>query len=508
MVASNQTLNFDVVGGSNQQLIPAYDSQQTVNMFVFIDPVQKNKALYPMPGSKLVVTADVGGNPFHGRQGGAIAIQTEAYFIIGNAVFLMNTAEALTQIGTIGTSTGNVSMCITGQYLVIVDGSSSGWYYDISTTTFTPITDTDAPASPNNVCEQQGFTLFNDTVAFQTSYQAAQYEPFKFDPLNTIQINYQSSIYSYPLIGQYSVNGRIFAITTGFGEVLEDSGKAGYFFRPDTSLTFVYGCPNQALIAKGIGALKGETQPEFLMFICDTNGVRKAMMTHGEPPKVISTPAIEYRLSKVKNLTKCSSFFFADQGNLFWQINFRGENDNFTLVYCISSDSWCDLSYNGGAHFAESLVNFNGKNYVTSYFDSGIYDYNLLYFSNSGAPILRRRITQNIRVSGYRKFTVRLAWLYAQQGSAPVGESITNTKNYVYGARGEISIAMSTDGGQTFEEPQLVSLGKSGEYTYVSKLENFGTTRDCCFLIVCYEPINNFCIMGLMIDVNVMEGTA
>ena len=118
MVASNQTLNFDVVGGSNQQLIPAYDSQQTVNMFVFIDPVQKNKALYPMPGSKLVVTADVGGNPFHGRQGGAIAIQTEAYFIIGNAVFLMNTAEALTQIGTIGTSTGNVSMCITGQYQV------------------------------------------------------------------------------------------------------------------------------------------------------------------------------------------------------------------------------------------------------------------------------------------------------------------------------------------------------------------------------------------------------
>lgn len=494
---------FPIIGGSNQQLIPAFDSQSSVNWYPLEDPVTGESALYPYAGSKLIASPNVGANNFVGRPRGAQNTEESAFFTIGNIVFRMDLSFNTFQIGTIATSTGEMCTTTGGDYVVLVDGASK-WYYNIITDSFLPINDVDAPLAPTSVVEQQGFFLFND---FGTQYdiQSAQYDPNKFDQFNRIFINNRSSARSYPLVCQESINNKIVSFTTGFIEVLDNKGKAGFTFRPNQNLIFGYGVPSQNCVAKGIGGQTGETQPEFLIFVTNTVGLRKVMMTSGQNPIVISTPSIEYKLNKITNIADCSSFCWTINGQTFFQISFN--TDDVTYAYNLNSKQWIDLTTNGKRHFAESYFYFNGKHLVTSCYDAGIYELSEEFYTHNGQPITRERITQNIRVMGYKQFSVRLFWLWLQQGTPLAGIKDVNNPNYLYGSQGLISVYISADGGQTFGEPFIVSVGESAEFTHVTRLDAIGTYRDFCVKIISKEPIPKLAILGSMMEYDVMEGT-
>jgi hypothetical protein len=494
---------FPIIGGSNQQLIPAFDSQASVNWYPLIDPVSGDSALYPYAGSKLVASPNVGLNNFKGRTRGAQNTEVQAFFTIGDIVFSMDTSFATTQIGAISTSVGEMCTTTGGDYLVLVDGASK-WYYNIVTDSFLPIDDADAPVSPTNVCEQQGYFLFNE-AGTQDDIESAQYNPNKFDELNRIFINYKSSALSYPLVCQESINGRIVSFTTGFIEIMSNQGKAGFTFRPDPNLIFSYGIPSQNAVAKGIGGSMGEDIPDFLIFVTNTVGLRKVMITYGQAPRVISSPSMEYKLNKLTNIADCASFVWTVNGQTFFQISFT--TDNVTYAYNLNSKQWIDLTYNGKRHFAQSYVYFNGKHLVTSCYDSNIYELSEDYHTNDGVPITRERITQNIRVNGYKQFSVRLFWIWMQQGTPPAGIKDINNPNYLYGSQGIINVYISSDGGQTFGEPFPVSVGESAEFTHVTSLPAIGTYRDFCVKIVSKEPIPRLAILGSMMEYEIMEGT-
>jgi hypothetical protein len=501
MVGGRLVQSFPIVGPSNEQIIPAFDSQSSVNWYVFLDNTTNEQALYPYAGSNKIGIFDVGANPYAGRPKGAISTETDSFFVIGNVVFRMGLDFNPIAIFTISTTTGPVKMAVGGDYLVVVDGASK-WTYNIATGVPLQITDPASPTNPTSVCEQQGFFLFN-TQQSQENWQSAQYNPLKFDALNTIFINYKSSVYSFPLVSQESINGRIFSFTTGFIEVLENEGKAGFTFREDQNLIFGYGAINDQSVAVGIGGIFGEQQPEFLIFV---TGIRKIMMTSGGAPEVISTQSVEQKLNKLINIKDCSTFIWTENGQTFFQISWT--TDKLTLAYCINSKQWFTPKYQEGRHFAESYVEFGDKKLCTSYLDNGLYELSENFASNSGEPLLRERITQNIRINGYKQYTVRLFWIYGQQGVGLVGGyDQNNSQNYVYGSTAEIEVSCSYDGGQTFEVPQTISLGTTAEWSHVTRAENLGTTRDFCMKIRCSQPLNKVAIFGSMIEMEQMGGT-
>lgn len=503
-VGGNQTLEFDIVGPSNQQLIPAFDSQTSINWYVYTDTVQGETALYPYAGSKKVLTFDVGANDYRGRPGGAIETELDAFFVIGPLVFRMDSTFIPVQIGVIGTSTGYVGMEIGGDFLTIVDGSGK-WSYNILTDDFQPITDPDAPTSPTDVCQQQGFFLLN-TQGSQEIFQSAEDDPTKYDALNTDFINYYSSSLSYPLICIRSINGRVIALTTGFIEVLENEGKAGFTFRPDENLIFGYGTPSASAVTRPeIGGTEGEQQPQFIIFLTDKKGLRKIMMSVGDRPTVISNGFVETKLNRIKNIKNCSCFVWTVNGQTFFQISWT--QDNLTLAYCINNKTWFEPQHRGGRHFAESYTGFLGRRLCTSYLNSNLYELSEDYADNDGEPITRERITKNVRIKGYRQFTVRLAWLYAQQGVGLPGRFNANQPGYVYGSTADIEISASFDGGQTFQQPQIVSLGVTAEWQHVTNIENMGTARDFCLKIRTQQPLSRVGVMGCMLDIIPMEGS-
>jgi len=490
-----QDIAFPVAGGSNIQRAAAFDSQQSINWYPYADTVTGETVMMPFAGSVKQLDFEVGENPYKARPGGTLALEQTAYCVIGKKVFEIDVNFNQTEIGEIGTSTGSVDMCTGGVYILIVDGTG-GWTYNIVTSTFDQITDPAFPTSPTTCTEYRGYFLVND-AGTQTLYQSAIYNPTKWDALLVILVNYRSSPYAYPLIGVRSVNGRIFAFTTGFIEVYEQTPKAGFAFRLDNNLIFGYGAIALQGIAKGTAGEEGQALPEFLCFLSRTSdGTRKIMMTSGQPPKVVSTSSIEYRLSKLAHPEDVTTLVWSEGGQTFVHFNFT--LDSVTMTYNVTGNNWFDLQYNGNnRYFAEAFMAFRNKKLVTSYLDASLYVLSEDYITNNGTPITRTRVTKNMRIKGYKNFTPYYLELYFQQGESLPGDGQPDTEHYVYGADAQVYLYISNDGGQTYGPPMKKPIGVFANRMATTRFEGSGTTKDITFMIEILAPIRTY-LMGAM----------
>jgi hypothetical protein len=497
-----------VVGGSNIQQSRQFDSQQAINCYPFHDTVKDMWIQTRYSGSNRLSQFATSSDMFVGRPGGFIKLDTLALCVLGNQVFTINTALTSEEIGTIGTSSGPVSMASGGDYILIVDGTG-GWLYQISTGEFLQINtinfpnSTGFPVSPTCVVEQEGFFLVNNSGT-QQLFQSAPYDPTQWNVLNAIEINYRSASSAYPLISMRSVNGRIFCFTTGFIEVLENTGNAGFTFTPDQNLIFGYGAINDQSTAQGVGGAQGQQQPEFVIFISITpDGTTKVMMTSGNPPEVVSTPSVDYRLNQLTNPYDADAYVWTENGQTFWVCSFT--TDNLTLAYNVTNDRWIDLqSGNKNRYFVEAFGFFNGYQLALSYLDNYLYQLGENFVTDSGSAIPYIRVTPNIRFSQYRKATARYLDIYFEQGDALEGVPVLGAPNYVFGSDPFIYLHISFDGGRTFLEPMERRLGRIGERDYFTRFENLGTAWDWCFKIEIRQPIPIY-IIDAYLRVNITE---
>jgi hypothetical protein len=508
IMASLTSYPVGIVGGSNIQQSRLFDSQQSINCYPLHDTVKDKWMLTRYAGSMRLGQFPTSSSAFTGRPGGFLKLDSLAFAVLGDNVFTISPSLGLTSVGTIGTNSGPVSMASGGDYVMIVDGTG-GWLYQISTGLFNQITvinfpnSTGFPTSPTCVVEQQGFFLVNNNGT-QSLFQSAPDDPTQWDVLNELQINYRSASSAYPLISMRSVNGRIFCFTSGFIEVLENDGKAGFTFSQDQNLIFGYGAINDQSTAQGVGGMKGQQQPEFIIFISLTpDGTKKVMMTSGNPPEVVSTASIDYRLNQLVNSSDAIAYVWTENGQTFWVCSFT--QDNLTLAYNVTNDTWIDLQTgNANRYFVEAFGFFNGYQLALSYLDNFLYQLGEEFVTDSGTVIPFIRVTPNIRFEQYRKMTCKYLDVYVEQGNALSGVPILGALDYVFGSDPFVYLFVSYDGGRTFVEPMERRMGRIGEYTFWTRFENLGTSYDWTFKFVIKQPIPLY-IMDAFARLNVSE---
>lgn len=167
-----QTVDFDIVGSYNNQRVSSIDSERSVNLFEYIDPLgKKPKSLINTSGIQNTNTTFTGTAATDGFRGQFVFLGNE-YSVVGAGVYRTDGATNVTShIGTlINTASGYVGMDANSHQLLIVDGAD-GYIWDNTANTFTQITDTAFPASPIDCCTLDNFFVVanGNTNQFQLS---------------------------------------------------------------------------------------------------------------------------------------------------------------------------------------------------------------------------------------------------------------------------------------------------------------------------------------------------
>jgi len=501
---SNQSIEVGFIGGSNIQRSSQFDSQQAINCYPLYDSVKQQQVQYPYAGSQEILTFSTANPAAVGRKRGALAVGPISVWVIGDEFFVMTTSFSPSSVGTIGSNTGPVSMCSGGDYILIVDGTG-GWTYKISTGDFDPVTDAAFPVSPTTCTEQQGYFLVNNDGT-QELYQSPPYDPTVWNVFNAVVVNFRSCTSAFPLLSLRSCNGRIFAFTSGFTQVYANAGKVGFTFRPDQNLIFGYGALNDQSTVQSVGGNEGKEQPEFIIFISVTNdGTKKVMMTSGNPPRVISTPSIDYRINQLNNPDNAEAFIWTENGQTFWVCSWT--IDDLTIVYNMTSGVWFDIQ-NGNMHryFATAFCFFNNKALALCYNDNKLYELTESLFTERGDPRPLIRITPEIKAPQFRNIVGKILDIYFQQGDAPSGNLFPNAPFYVYGAEPEVFLYISLDGGRTFQEPIRGRLARIGVYNFSTRFTSLGTYHSWTFKLIIRAPVPVY-ITGSQFQIDIVEAT-
>lgn len=154
-----KTVDYPLIGSYNNQRVPSIDSERSVNLFEYIDPLAKKPKVLIQTSGLQNTGLDFGGNVSGWRA--LFYFNNSMYGVVGNTFYeIRQTGPTLSLIshGTITTSSGYVGIDANTFQIIIVDGTA-GYIWDTTATTFTRITDTSFPITPIDVCYLDGFFI-------------------------------------------------------------------------------------------------------------------------------------------------------------------------------------------------------------------------------------------------------------------------------------------------------------------------------------------------------------
>jgi len=441
---------------SSQMLYNMY-SENTIQSSPFQAP-----SLYNIPGTTLWKRIEGNNNPYYG----SVVMNNYLYVVFGNEVYKIDTNKNVTNIGTLATSPGRVRMVENGLQVTIITSSGIGYYYTESSNTFGQITDEQFPIV-NGAASLDGYTIvpkaetgefyvsdLRDTTAWSDLARATA-EALS-DNIVAVA-TYQRQLF---LMGERSI------------EIWYDSGVSAQPFRP----------VNQTFIAQGlIGKNAYTVSNSGLFWIADNKSI---FMTQSYNAKKISTFGIDNFISKLTKPENIIAFSYIEEGHEF--INFTSQEDEVTITYDVSTDSWHNrgsLNAGGTAQtywWATDAIAFDNKIIVPGIVAGTLYYLDPLVYTESGRTMTSEVVSSTLFFN-FNRFTVNQLVLVMENG---VGVSEPDQ-----GSDPLIEMSYSIDGGKTRKIARATYIGKQGEYLTQIKWENLGQARSFIFYFKITDPI-------------------
>lgn len=181
-------------------------AQRCVNLFIEKNPKDSPYPFthYPTPGLLTLATAPLVSEV----RGLYTASNNHLYGVVANKVYDISGAWVFTPVGTIGSSTGIVSMKDNTLALVIVDGSASGWAVNLANNAFGTITG-DSFYGSNRVDYLDTFLVFNrpGTNQFYISLSNVSYADLTGGPIITGAISAGGTLYTNGVYSSVALTG-------------------------------------------------------------------------------------------------------------------------------------------------------------------------------------------------------------------------------------------------------------------------------------------------------------
>lgn len=431
-----------------------FSAQRCVNLYMEPgnEDTQTQAVLYGTPGFDLF--ANLGA----GRIWGMHVMGANLYVVSGNNVYVVNASSGSTNLGAIGSVSDVVGMADDGVHVIIL--LESGAAYLATASTLAQITDGDYVSS-SSVTVLDSFTIFTNqsSAVFQISslLDASSYDALDVATVEGISGN---------LVRAIANRGELWMFKEFSTEVYYNSGAGSFPFIPIGSATMQRGCA-----AKRSVVVESNT----VMWLGDDRVIYSAQ---GYTPTRISTFGIEKDIETYDTISDAEAFIYTEEGHKFYVLTFPTED--VTWVYDLTTRLWHEReSFGYGRWRASSYAFFNGRNLVGDFQTGKIYQLNLDTYTEYGTTIQRIATTPPIFADTNRIIFDRLevtfdagVGLLSGQGSQPYA-----------------MLRFSDDGGYTWSNERLASIGLTGQYKNRAIWRRLGQTREKVFEVTVSDPV-------------------
>jgi hypothetical protein len=445
------------------------DCQNAVNLFPEINDLGTGKerevgALVPTPGLRLLVT--LGSSPVRALYK---ASNDQLFAVGGNKLYRVSDAWVATELGTLNSSEGYVSMADNGTYLVLVDGED-GYTWNIGSSAFAEITDPDYQ-SADQVTYQDGYFLFNRTGTQQFF--------FADDITNVDALDFASSG-GRPdnLVGLISHSQQLYLFGTQSTEVFYNSGDADDPWQRVNGAIIPTGC----IAAFSIAIMAGS----IFWVGADENGQGIVYRTQGYQAQRVSNPAVESVIRGVSttDMANARAWTYQQGGHLFYCLNFPGVDS--TWVFDASTSMWHERKYLGlwseERHRADCHAAAHGENVVGDYENGNLYALDPDTYTDNGNEIARIRTAPHLS-KGLKNLFHSSFQLDMETGVGLDGASSTQ------GADPQVMLQWSDDGGHTWSNERWTDIGTIGRTKTRVIWRRLGCSRDRVYRVKVSDPV-------------------
>lgn len=457
------------VGATYEAASITQDDQSCINWYPETDPTKAEGergviALYPTPGllaRSQLAAAEVRG--LHTMPGGTMLIA-----VSGATVYTLNQAYAATIIGTLLTTTGQVSITDNGTAVYFTDGQYR-YSYTLQTMIFQQ--ETDGAFTEGGVCDElDNFIIYNRPGTRQWGCTNAS---------STISgaLNLGSMIGSSTNIMDVVADHRqVLLIGEKFSERHVNVGTFPFPFAIIPGSSIQHGIQAISSLAK-----LGEV---YAFLAQDTRGTA-TVITWGSAnpqPQRISTFAIENAIQGYAVTSDAIGYTYSQAGHEFYVLTFP--TADVTWCFDLSTGLWHRRAWRDPfgvlhRHRSNCCAVF-GDDIVVGDFENGkLYALSQSTYTDDGVtlPCIRRckHITTDLKRQFFSDLQIQFqpgVGLSSGQGSDP-----------------ECILRWSNDGGFTFGNDHILKLGKMGEYKRRAMKRRLGSARDRVFEIEVTDPV-------------------
>jgi hypothetical protein len=473
--------DFGFVGTSYTAPSIYQDDQECINFFAEIDPTKQPGergivALYPTPGLTLrTQLAQFQVRGLHTMSGGQILIA-----VAGNIVYQVNLSMVATQIGTLTTTTGQVSISdnittANGLIAYIVDGPNR-YTWIASTNTFATLPSTDGPWQGATVVDViDNYNIYNEPnsqnwactdLGSRLSTQALYGTSDGSSDLLVTLIADRRQVY---LMGETTTE-----VWTDVGNVI--AGITTFPFQRVPGTFSQTGCGAKYSVARFADS--------FVIVAKDTRGNSTIEMMQGYAWQKISTHAVEQSLLN-QVVSDAVAYTYQIEGHEMYVVTFPSIGNGLTWVYDLSTKSWHKwLSWDSAnavykRHRSNCGAYFNNMYIVGDYENGKLYSLENEVYTDDGATIRRLRRAKHLTTDLQRQYFEEFQIQFQPGVGLNVGQ----------GQDPQAMLRWSNDGGSTFSNEHWVTIGKIGQYLNRAIWRRLGWSRDRIFEVVISDPI-------------------
>lgn len=443
------------------------DAQRCINMYPQMVESGLGKegqvaSLVSTPGLQLL--ANLGTDP---NRGIYTASNGTLYVVNSNTLYEIDSSWSETSIGTLNTSTGNVSMIDNGTTLVIVDGTY-GYTHTLDSSGTTVITDTDFLGA-DQVTFQDGYFIFNKPDSGQFYISELNSTSFDGTDIATSEGNPDN------IVGLISDHRELWVFNENTTEVYYNSGATFPFERIEGAF-IEHGCASRWTIQKMNNSVFWVGK--------DDKGRGIVYMARGLEPQRISTHAIEEAIDSYGDISNSIAYTYQKNGHHFYCLNFSGAAT--TWVFDTATGLWHERVYTNAGDFERHRANYHAfaysTNVVADYENGKLYSLSDTTYTDNGDAITRQRVFPHISAS-QKRLIINSLQIDMKTGVGLDGATTTQ------GNDPQAMLDWSDDGGYSWSNEHWTTMGKIGVRLRRVLWRRLGFTRDRVFRLTITDPV-------------------